>query len=101
MVYWLQVEFDLVKIFVSLGLAYYCYRLLRFFKGGIFESPFEVLTLSGVVFAVAELAHILTVLLDGNGFLLSVHFVMEVFFIMLLLYSFRLFYKSWTRISRK
>lgn len=105
---WLHVSFNLVIIVFSLGLSYYGYRLLSFFKGGIFESSFKILAplpLIVVVFQIFDLLQYLLVKTSNveTTYLASqlLHMVSEVMFIALLFYVLNLFYKKWNTLAKK
>jgi len=108
LVEWLRVSFNLVIIVFSLGLSYYGYRLLSFFKGGMFESSVKIfapLPLIVVVFQTFDLLQYLLVKpsnVETTYFTsLLLHIVSEVMFIALLFYVLNLFYKKWTTMSQK
>jgi len=104
----LRVSFNLVIIVFSLGLSYYGYRLLSFFKGGMFESSLKIfapLPLIVVVFQIFDLLQYLLVKSSNveTTYLVSqlLHIVSEVMFIALLFYVLNLFYKTWTKMSQE
>jgi len=105
---WLRVSFNLVIIVFSLGLSYYGYRLLNFFKGGMFESSLKIfapLPLIVVVFQTFDLLQYFLVKSSNveTTYLASqlLHIVSEVMFIALLFYVLNLFYKTWTKMSQE
>ncbi|MGQ9459919.1 MAG: hypothetical protein ACUVRA_01635 [Candidatus Bathyarchaeaceae archaeon] len=105
---WLHVSFNLVIIVFSLGLSYYGYRLLSFFKGGMFESSLKIfapLPLIVVVFQTFDLLQYLLVepLNVEKAYFTSqlLHIVSEVMFIALLFYVLNLFYKKWKTLAKK
>ena len=105
---WLRVSLNLVIIAFSLGLSYYGYRLLSFFKGGMFESSLKIfapLPLIVVVFQIFDLLQYLLVKSSNveTTYLASqlLHVVSEVMFIVLLFYVLSLFYKTWTKMSQE
>lgn len=82
----------------SLGLSYYGFRLLKLFKGGLFEPPFKVLVPSTLIFVVGESFNIL---LDVWGIperaLLASHIIyniLEIFLVGFIFFSFYLFFKA-------
>jgi hypothetical protein len=105
---WLRVSFNLVIIVFSLGLSYYGYRLLSFFKGGMFESSLKIfapLPLIVVVFQTFDLLQYFLVKSSNveTTYLASqlLHIVSEVMFIALLFYVLNLFYKTWDTLAKK
>jgi hypothetical protein len=105
---WLHVSFNLVIIVFSLGLSYYGYRLLSFFKGGMFESSLKIfapLPLIVVVFQTFDLLQYLLIasLNVEKAYFTSqlLHMVSEVMFIALLFYVLNLFYKKWSTLAKK
>jgi hypothetical protein len=104
----LRVGFNLVIIVFSLRLSYYGYRLLKFFKGAMFESSFKILAPLPLMVVVFQTFDILQFLLLRTSnvettYLVSqlLHLMSEVLFIALLFYVLNLFYKKWTTMSPK
>jgi len=99
LVSWLEVWLDTVIVFASLGLSVYGYRLLRFFRKGIFQRAFEFLICSALVFVAAESFHILE-MFTQTGIFEGAHILFEVAFVLLMFHSFGLLYKAWVPIER-
>jgi hypothetical protein len=95
-----EVTLDLVVVTFSLGLSFYTYHLSRSFRGGWFEHPFKVLTISALLFAVAESLDVVKELTEVH-LLANVHILLEAAFVLLLFYVFRSFHKSWGQLKNE
>lgn len=97
---WLEIGLDLLVVLLTFGLAYYSYRLSRFFRGGKFETTFKVLMAATLFFGIAEVFHTLGELLE-----MSIpetgHTALEAVFVLLLFLAFNLFYRAWTKLTKE
>jgi len=80
---------DLVKLISAVGLSVYAYLLYRTFRGGLMARSYSLLVLSGLIFAVAELAELLRLDL--------LHDLGELVFLIVLLAGFVSAYRIWKR----
>ncbi len=97
----LEVGLDVIVIALSVGLAFYSFRLYdRVFRGGIFGRTFKFLIIGALIFSVAEATDVVVELMELRV-LTNLHIILEAVFVVTLFVSIFLFYNSWIEMSRK
>lgn len=98
MIDWVRVGLSVIAIVSCLGISYIGFRLFSFFKGSKFETPFKIMVPLPLVLAAAEFV-IISEEFTGMGFLKVIRIVLEVLFVVLVLYTVNLYYEDWIKIS--
>jgi len=97
----LHLSLDTILIAASLALALYCFRLLsRFFKGGILEAPIKIIGAFAVLFAGGVALDGIADVFETKSFDFHIfHVVIEIMFIVAILYGIRWIYLAWIKLG--
>ncbi len=83
----------------ALAIAWYCFRLASFFKGGIFHRPFRVFGPSFVLYSVGSFFDIFPELDVAPEWFHMIHLVFYAAFFAFVTYGFNIFYKVWRQMG--
>jgi len=92
---------QLFSTFFSLTIAWYGFRLTRFFRGGIFYGPFRFFGPAFLTYAFGSFIDAFPELNLGPEWFHMIHFISYSFFFASVTYSFRLFYKACERMCMR
>jgi hypothetical protein len=92
---------DALLIVLAVGIAYVAFTLKRIFAGGIFERAWLMIGLSPIVYAVGRVFALLQALDVYPDLTELAKGVVEVVFLLMLLYGFYKFASSWRPGARK
>jgi len=97
LVEWVHTSLMFIVIVFSIGLAFYCLRLLsKFFKGGIFEGPVKIFGVSALLLAGGAVVDILADFLEAQSFYVHIfHAVLEILVVATAFYGIRQLYLAW------
>ena len=98
MIDWVRVGLSVIAIVSCLGISYIGFRLFSFFKGSRFGTPFKIMVPLPLVLAAAEFV-VISEEFTGVGFLKVIRIILEVLFVVLILYTVNLYYENWIKIS--
>lgn len=99
MVDFMHLVLDAIMIGLSLGLAYYCLRLLKkFLHGGIFEVPIKAFLISSLFTAAGAFTNVLRDI-GFKSFPIHTMHVLYVFSVVTIFYGIYMLHKAWTKIG--
>lgn len=90
---------DTIAIVAGLGLFVYSYRLFKFFKNGIFDKPFKILSVAALIFAIGCLADTIEVFNDYVYWEYTQDIV-RISFVVITFYALSGLYKSWKSMGK-
>jgi hypothetical protein len=90
---------DVIAIVAGIGLSVYSYKLFRFFKKGIFEKPFKILSVAALIFAFGCLIDTIEAVHEYVYWEYTQD-IIRISFVVITLYALSGLYKSWKAIGK-